>query len=85
MSQTVTDSGYGQFSPLNRVEGNVHPINTTRGQIVWFSAGLTSFLYLFIKSETGVVNVGCVSIARVAFYCTATTLFHSSAGFYPIH
>lgn len=78
MSGTVTSSGDGQFAHLNRVEGNVHPINTTRGKIMLFSVALTSFLcalYIFIKSETGVANVGCGSIAHVAFYCTAAALF----------
>lgn len=45
---------------------------------MWFSVGLISFLcalYQFIQSETGVANVGCASIARFAFYCTAAALF----------
>ena len=45
---------------------------------MWFSVGLISFLcalYQFIRSETGVANVGCASIARFAFYCTAAVLF----------
>lgn len=74
MSRTVTGSGDGQFAHLNRV----HPIDTTRGKIMSFSVALTSFLcalYIFVKSETGVSNVGCASIAHVAFYCTAAALF----------
>ena len=72
MSPPVTGSGDGRS--FSGVEGNVHPMKT----IMLLLLALTSFicaLYIFIKSETGVANVGCASIAHAAFYCTAAALF----------